>query len=179
MSRLVLDGWQVVIGIETHAQIKSRQKLFSLSSTSLLSEAPNTRFNAFDAAFPGTLPKINPKCVLLGLRAALALNCTIENRSSFDRKHYFYSDLPSGYQITQYYTPFASNGRLTLPKLKIPVRIKQIQLEQVRPPSLIHYTLLIPTRTQQNRYPTKTHAQPTSTSTELELVYLRSSQSRT
>lgn len=139
MSRLVLDGWQVVIGIETHAQIKTRQKLFSLSSTSSLSDNPNTRFSAFDAAFPGTLPKVNPKCVLLGLRAALALNCTIENRSSFDRKHYFYSDLPSGYQITQHYAPFALNGRLTLPKLNIPIRIKQIQLEQVCPLNSIAY----------------------------------------
>ncbi|KAK0485980.1 glutamyl-tRNA amidotransferase [Armillaria novae-zelandiae] len=130
MSRLLLDGWHVVLGIETHAQIKSRQKLFSNASTSLLTHPANTTFNAVDAAFPGTLPKLNPKCLLLALRASLALNCDIQRRSSFDRKHYFYSDLPSGYQITQHYAPIATNGYLTLPTLGRKVRIKQIQMEQ-------------------------------------------------
>lgn len=123
MSRLLFNGWQVVIGIETHAQIKTRQKLFSNALS-------NTSFNAFDAAFPGTLPKLNPNCVHLAIRAALALQCEIHRHSSFDRKHYFYADLPAGYQITQYYSPFASNGSLRLPKLQKSVRIKQIQLEQ-------------------------------------------------
>uniref|UniRef100_A0A0W0FGU5 Aspartyl/Glutamyl-tRNA(Gln) amidotransferase subunit B/E catalytic domain-containing protein n=1 Tax=Moniliophthora roreri TaxID=221103 RepID=A0A0W0FGU5_MONRR len=130
MSRLILDGWQVVIGIETHVQLKTRQKLFSRANTSLLSHSPNSRHNAFDAAFPGTLPKLNPKCLDLAVRAALALNCKVQNRSSFDRKHYFYSDQPVGYQITQHYAPFALNGFLKPPKLDLPVRIKQLQLEQ-------------------------------------------------
>ncbi|KAJ8076474.1 hypothetical protein PM082_000897 [Marasmius tenuissimus] len=130
MTRLLSGGWQVVIGIETHVQIKSRQKLFSRAPTALLNDVPNSRHNAFDAAFPGTLPKLNPKCLELAIRAALALNCTIKQRSTFDRKHYFYSDQPVGYQITQQYSPLAQNGTLTLPKLGIPVRIKQIQLEQ-------------------------------------------------
>ncbi|KAK0461085.1 Glutamyl-tRNA amidotransferase B subunit [Desarmillaria tabescens] len=130
MSRLLLDGWHVVLGIETHAQIKSRQKLFSSASTSLLTHPANTTFNVVDAAFPGTLPKLNPKCLLLALRASLALNCDIQRRSSFDRKHYFYSDLPSGYQITQHYAPIATDGYLTLPTLGRKVRIKQIQMEQ-------------------------------------------------
>ncbi|KAG7449509.1 glutamyl-tRNA amidotransferase [Guyanagaster necrorhizus] len=130
MSRLLLDGWHVVLGIETHAQIKSRQKLFSSASTSLLTHPPNTTFNVVDAAFPGTLPKLNPKCLFLALRASLALNCDIQQRSSFDRKHYFYSDLPSGYQITQHYAPIATDGYLTLPTLGRKIRIKQIQLEQ-------------------------------------------------
>ncbi|KAF9071746.1 Glutamyl-tRNA amidotransferase B subunit [Rhodocollybia butyracea] len=130
MSRLLVDGWQVVIGLETHVQIKSSQKLFSKSPTSLLNRYPNTQYNAFDAAFPGTLPRLNRKCLDLALRAALALNCSIKTRSSFDRKHYFYSDQPAGYQITQHYSPFAVNGQFTAPKLGIPVRIKQIQLEQ-------------------------------------------------
>ncbi|KAJ7579223.1 glutamyl-tRNA amidotransferase [Mycena floridula] len=131
MSRLLLDGWQVVIGIETHAQIKSRQKLFSSSLS-------NGLFNAFDAAFPGTLPKLNPQCVNLALRAALALNCSIQRRSTFDRKHYFYADLPAGYQITQRYSPFASNGSLALTKLQKSVRIQQIQLEQDTAKSTFH-----------------------------------------
>jgi len=132
MSRLLLDGWQVVIGIETHAQIKSRLKLFSKAPTALLNHPVNTRYNALDASFPGTLPQLNRKCIDLALRAALALNCSVQTRSSFDRKHYFYSDQPVGYQITQHYAPFALNGRITLPKFDLPVRIKQIQLEQAR-----------------------------------------------
>ncbi|KAF9559669.1 glutamyl-tRNA amidotransferase, partial [Agrocybe pediades] len=125
-------GWQVIIGIETHAQIKSRRKLFSDSFTSTPDDTPNTNVSAFDAAFPGTLPKINSKAVDLALRTSLALRCKINTRSSFDRKHYFYSDLTSGYQITQQYSPLARDGELSLHSLDSPitVRIKQIQLEQ-------------------------------------------------
>ncbi|KAF8231413.1 glutamyl-tRNA amidotransferase [Tricholoma matsutake] len=126
-------GWKVVIGIETHAQIKSRRKLFSESSTSDIGEPPNTHVSTFDAAFPGTLPKLNQKCVDLALRTALALQCDIQPRSSFDRKHYFYSDLPAGYQITQQYAPLALKGQLNINLQNAPsflVRIKQIQLEQ-------------------------------------------------
>ncbi|KDR84118.1 hypothetical protein GALMADRAFT_111334 [Galerina marginata CBS 339.88] len=126
-------GWQVVVGIETHAQIKSRRKLFSESLTSSLDDPPNTNVSPFDAAFPGTLPRINPKCVDLAHRTALALKCRVSLRSSFDRKHYFYSDLPSGYQITQQYAPIATNGELQVEmpsSSPVVVRIKQIQLEQ-------------------------------------------------
>ncbi|KAJ4483398.1 Glutamyl-tRNA amidotransferase B subunit [Lentinula aciculospora] len=130
MSRWLVDGWQVIIGIETHVQIRSSQKLFSRAPTSLLNDLPNSRYNAFDAAFPGTLPRLNKKCLDLALRAALALDCSVNERSSFDRKHYFYSDQPVGYQITQHYSPFAVNGRFTSPKIGMPIRIKQIQLEQ-------------------------------------------------
>ncbi|KIY73039.1 Glutamyl-tRNA amidotransferase B subunit [Cylindrobasidium torrendii FP15055 ss-10] len=130
MSRLFRDGWHIVLGIETHAQINSTQKLFSSAPTSLLAHDSNTRFNAFDAAFPGTLPLLNPKCVLLALRASLALNCRIQNRSTFDRKHYFYPDLPVGYQITQHYAPIAKDGYLELPVSKKRVRIQQVQMEQ-------------------------------------------------
>lgn len=131
-ARLLVDGWHVLIGIETHAQIRASQKLFSRASTSHYTDPPNTHFNSVDAAFPGTLPRINPKCVLLAVRAALALNCDIHERSSFDRKHYFYPDLPSGYQITQHYSPFASGGYLKLSSLDKAVRVKQIQMEQVQ-----------------------------------------------
>ncbi|KAJ7712418.1 glutamyl-tRNA amidotransferase [Mycena metata] len=123
-------GWQVVIGIETHAQIKSRQKLFSDSFTSSLGEVPNIHVSPFDAAFPGTLPKLNQECVDLALRTAIALGSNIQPRCSFDRKHYFYSDLPSGYQITQHYAPIALGGGLLIPNRDSPIRIKQIQLEQ-------------------------------------------------
>ncbi|KAJ7505476.1 Glutamyl-tRNA amidotransferase subunit B, mitochondrial [Mycena galericulata] len=123
-------GWQVIIGIETHAQIRSREKLFSNSLTSTLGEIPNTHFSPFDAAFPGTLPNLNQNCVDLALRTAVALNSGIQQRSSFDRKHYFYSDLPAGYQITQHYAPIALGGYLHIPNRDSPIRIKQIQLEQ-------------------------------------------------
>ncbi|KAF5363870.1 hypothetical protein D9756_000292 [Leucocoprinus leucothites] len=127
--------WQVIIGIETHAQIKSRHKLFSRSLTSMYSThtPPNTNVSVFDAAFPGTLPRLNPACVDLALRTAHALQCAIQEQSSFDRKHYFYSDLPSGYQITQQYAPLATNGTLYIPQpdgTRTPIRIKQVQLEQ-------------------------------------------------
>ncbi|KAJ3573020.1 hypothetical protein NP233_g2699 [Leucocoprinus birnbaumii] len=129
-------GWQVVIGIETHAQIKSTHKLFSQSSCHTRhshSHSPNTEVSLFDAAFPGTLPRLNPICVDLALRTSLALQCSIQAQSSFDRKHYFYSDLPSGYQITQQYVPLAKNGTLHISQpdgSRTPIRIKQVQLEQ-------------------------------------------------
>ncbi|KZT05563.1 Glutamyl-tRNA amidotransferase B subunit [Laetiporus sulphureus 93-53] len=134
-------GWNVVVGIEVHAQIKSRTKLFSSQYlctpwtivstwTSDYSLPPNTRVSAYDAAFPGTLPRLNPKCVELGVRTAVALNAQVQRRSAFDRKHYFYADLPAGYQITQHYAPFATGGGLKLDRKDAFVRIKQIQLEQ-------------------------------------------------
>ncbi|KAG8958450.1 hypothetical protein FRC00_002735 [Tulasnella sp. 408] len=141
-------GWETVIGIEVHAQIKSRQKLFSESLNSN-DEPPNTHVSLFDAAFPGTLPRLNKYCVDLAIRTALALNSTVQPKSAFDRKHYFYRDLPSGYQITQNYgtepksdssvlgtqvviitAPLATGGFLYLDKAQRRVGLKQIQLEQ-------------------------------------------------
>nr|GAT49851.1 glutamyl-tRNA amidotransferase [Mycena chlorophos] len=121
-------GWEVVIGIETHAQIKSKQKLFSSTPTSSLKDAPNVNVSVFDAAFPGTLPRLNEECVDLALRTAVALNSDIQPQSSFDRKHYFYPDLPAGYQITQHYEPIAQGGTVSVGGRAI--GIKQIQLEQ-------------------------------------------------
>ncbi|KAI0053716.1 Glutamyl-tRNA amidotransferase B subunit [Auriscalpium vulgare] len=123
-------GWQVVVGIEVHAQIKSRAKLFSHARTFQQGDSPNTQVTAFDAAFPGTLPRLNPICVELALRTAAALNSGIQTRSTFDRKHYFYSDLPAGYQITQHYEPIAKGGSLDLAQSGVCVRIEQIQIEQ-------------------------------------------------
>ncbi|KIM22544.1 hypothetical protein M408DRAFT_332902 [Serendipita vermifera MAFF 305830] len=124
-------GWNLVIGIEVHAQLKTRQKLFSNSLATEDNFVPtNERVSLFDAAFPGTLPIINPTCVSLAARTALALRADIQSRSSFDRKHYFYGDLPVGYQITQNYAPFAKDGYLELVKSQKRIRIKQIQLEQ-------------------------------------------------
>lgn len=123
-------GWQVVVGIEVHAQVKSRKKLFSDSWTNDPPQPPSTRVSAFDASFPGTLPRLNPTCVALGVRTALALDSSVQRRSTFDRKHYFYKDLPAGYQITQHYAPISLGGYLTLANSMRKVGIKQIQLEQ-------------------------------------------------
>ncbi|WVQ72704.1 glutamyl-tRNA(Gln) amidotransferase subunit B, mitochondrial [Cryptococcus sp. DSM 104548] len=139
------DGWQTVIGLEIHAQIKTGRKLFSEASTSYGHE-PNTNVDLHDAAFPGTLPKLDMKAIRLSLMTALALNCDINPRSTFDRKHYFYHDIPSSYQITQHYNPLARSGHLpiTLPSTSssstststsaspnpLSVRIHQLQIEQ-------------------------------------------------
>ncbi|KAF8138915.1 Glutamyl-tRNA-Gln amidotransferase B subunit [Boletus edulis] len=125
-------GWEVVVGIEVHAQIKSRRKLFSDALTSKPGEKPNSFVTCYDAALPGTLPTLNPKCVELAIRTAIALNAQVQPRSAFDRKHYFYSDLPAGYQITQRYVPFAKGGHLDLSSScdNLRVGITQIQLEQ-------------------------------------------------
>ncbi|KAH9045301.1 glutamyl-tRNA amidotransferase [Lactarius pseudohatsudake] len=123
-------GWEVVIGIEVHAQIKSRKKLFSHAWTPDLGSTPNSCVSPYDAAFPGTLPRLNSACISLALRTAIALRSDIQHRSAFDRKHYFYSDLPAGYQITQHYHPIARGGHIFLPQSDVSVRIEQIQLEQ-------------------------------------------------
>ncbi|THH30327.1 hypothetical protein EUX98_g3867 [Antrodiella citrinella] len=98
--------------------------------TSEPGDASNYRVSPYDAAFPGTLPHLNRHCVELGVRTAIALNANVQYRSAFDRKHYFYSDLPSGYQITQHYAPFALGGIVNLPHAGKEVRLHQIQLEQ-------------------------------------------------
>ncbi|KAI0254809.1 Glutamyl-tRNA amidotransferase B subunit [Lactifluus subvellereus] len=123
-------GWQVIIGIEVHAQIKSREKLFSHAWTPDLRSTPNSHVSPYDAAFPGTLPRLNFACVNLALRTAIALQSDVQQKSTFDRKHYFYSDLPAGYQITQHYNPIARGGHVFLPQSDVSVRIEQIQLEQ-------------------------------------------------
>ncbi|KAI6152376.1 GatB/GatE catalytic domain-containing protein [Pisolithus tinctorius] len=131
-------GWEVVVGIEVHAQIKSQKKLFSEARIAHTNEAPNTAVSCFDAALPGTLPSLNPKCVELAVRTALALNAHVQRRSAFDRKHYFYPDLPSGYQITQRYAPLARGGYLKLSRGDVTVRITQLQLEQDTAKSTFH-----------------------------------------
>lgn len=127
-----------VIGLEIHAQIATKTKLFS-SSRNEFGGAVNTQVSYFDAALPGTLPVLNKECVTAGVKSALALNCKVQKVSKFDRKHYFYADLPPGYQITQQRMPLAVDGRLDFvvynpAVLKVPyeksVHIIQLQLEQ-------------------------------------------------
>ncbi|RIB08742.1 Aspartyl/glutamyl-tRNA amidotransferase subunit B [Gigaspora rosea] len=128
------NKWEAIIGLEVHAQLNSKTKLFSLSSASF-NEPVNTNVSVIDAAFPGTLPKLNAKCVELAVAASLALSGNVQLVSSFDRKQYFYPDLPPGYQITQHYAPISLGGKIFLNNLDgleydTVVRIKQIQLEQ-------------------------------------------------
>lgn len=97
-----LENWELTVGIEIHAELNTARKLFSSAATSV-NEEPNTHVALFDVAFPGSQPHFQQETLIPALRAALALNCQIQPRSSFDRKHYFYQDQPAGYQITQYY----------------------------------------------------------------------------
>ncbi|CDS07095.1 hypothetical protein LRAMOSA09618 [Lichtheimia ramosa] len=132
--RVYKNGWEAVIGIEVHAQINSKTKLFSDMETSY-EEPPNSKVNLVDLAFPGVQPRLNERCVELAVKTALALKSNVQYQSSFDRKHYFYPDLPQGYQITQQREPIARGGMIELTPLDgvsepIRVGLHQIQLEQ-------------------------------------------------
>ncbi|KAI8142522.1 Aspartyl/glutamyl-tRNA amidotransferase subunit B [Fennellomyces sp. T-0311] len=128
------NGWEAVIGVEVHAQINSKTKLFSDMETSY-EEPPNSKVSIVDLAFPGVQPRLNERCVELAVKTALALKADVQHRSTFDRKHYFYPDLPQGYQITQQREPIARGGMIALTELDgVPeaftVGLHQIQLEQ-------------------------------------------------
>jgi aspartyl-tRNA(Asn)/glutamyl-tRNA(Gln) amidotransferase subunit B len=105
--------WEVVIGLEVHAQVTSKSKLFSGASTEFGGE-PNSHVSLVDAAMPGMLPVINEECVRQAVRTGLGLNAQINLRSVFDRKNYFYPDLPQGYQISQYKSPVVGEGEVTV-----------------------------------------------------------------
>src|ERR1700747_843957 len=105
--------WEVVIGMEVHAQVTSRAKLFSGASTEFGGE-PNSHVSLVDAAMPGMLPVINAECVAQAIRTGLGLNARINLRSVFDRKNYFYPDLPQGYQISQYKSPIVGEGEVAV-----------------------------------------------------------------
>ncbi|HMF07099.1 MAG TPA: Asp-tRNA(Asn)/Glu-tRNA(Gln) amidotransferase GatCAB subunit B, partial [Methylocella sp.] len=105
--------FEVVIGLEVHAQITSRTKLFSGASTEFGQE-PNSNVSLVDAAMPGMLPVINEECVAQAIRTGLGLEAKINLRSVFDRKNYFYPDLPQGYQISQYKSPLVGEGSVAV-----------------------------------------------------------------
>jgi len=124
--------WEIVIGMEIHAQVTSNAKLFSGASTGFGAE-PNEHVSLVDAAMPGMLPVINAECVRQAVRTGLGLNAQINNRSVFDRKNYFYPDLPQGYQISQYKSPIVGEGEITVdlsPTEQITVGIERLHLEQ-------------------------------------------------
>jgi aspartyl-tRNA(Asn)/glutamyl-tRNA(Gln) amidotransferase subunit B len=106
-------AWEVVIGLEVHAQVVSNAKLFSGAATAF-GAAPNSQVSLVDAAFPGMLPVINAECVAQAVRTGLGLAATINLESRFDRKNYFYADLPAGYQISQFAMPIVGTGIVTI-----------------------------------------------------------------
>ncbi len=124
--------WEVVIGLEIHAQVTSKSKLFSGASTEF-GGAPNSHVSLVDAAMPGMLPVINEECVAQAIRTGLALQAQINLRSVFDRKNYFYPDLPQGYQISQYKYPIVGEGVVLVdlsPTEQISVGVERLHLEQ-------------------------------------------------
>ena len=124
--------YEMNIGLEIHCQVISESKLFSASSTKFGAQ-PNTHVSFFDSGFPGQLPVINKYCIEQAIKTGLGLNATINKRSVFDRKHYFYADLPTGYQITQQFHPIGSDGYIEIvdedgnPKK---IRIEKLHVEQ-------------------------------------------------
>jgi aspartyl-tRNA(Asn)/glutamyl-tRNA(Gln) amidotransferase subunit B len=124
--------WELVIGMEVHAQVASQAKLFSGASTAFGAE-PNANVSFVDAAMPGMLPVINEFCVEQAVRTGLGLKARINLWSAFDRKNYFYPDLPQGYQISQLYHPIVGEGEVIVdmgPGVARRVRIERIHLEQ-------------------------------------------------
>jgi aspartyl-tRNA(Asn)/glutamyl-tRNA(Gln) amidotransferase subunit B len=124
--------WELVIGMEVHAQVASEAKLFSGASTAFGAE-PNSNVSFVDAAMPGMLPVINEFCVAQAVRTGLGLRAKINLTSAFDRKNYFYPDLPQGYQISQLYHPIVGEGEVIVdmgPGVARRVRIERIHLEQ-------------------------------------------------
>ncbi|GEC16982.1 Asp-tRNA(Asn)/Glu-tRNA(Gln) amidotransferase subunit GatB [Nitrobacter winogradskyi] len=124
--------WEMVIGIEVHAQVTSNAKLFSAASTAFGGD-PNSHVSLVDAAMPGMLPVINEECVRQAVRTGLGLNARINLRSVFDRKNYFYPDLPQGYQISQYKSPIVGEGEVVVDLAdgtSFVVGIERLHLEQ-------------------------------------------------
>ncbi len=142
LKLLHLDQIKLRIGLEIHCQINSNTKLFSLarSVTNIVDESnvkPNENVNTIDSAIPGTLPLLNKEAIIQGVKAALVLNCKINDVSYFDRKHYMYHDLPLGYQITQQRKPLGFDGMLYYSYqdscnvlLNDSVKIQRLQIEQ-------------------------------------------------
>src|ERR1700748_3379732 len=131
-----IDGrtgpWEVVIGLEVHAQVASKSKLFSGAAVGF-GAGPNEQVSLVDAAMPGMLPVINRYCVEQAVKTGLGLKARITPRSRFDRKNYFYPDLPQGYQISQFKDPIVGEGEVLVERddgSTFTVRIERLHLEQ-------------------------------------------------
>jgi aspartyl-tRNA(Asn)/glutamyl-tRNA(Gln) amidotransferase subunit B len=126
------NEWELVVGLEVHAQLKSDSKLFSSAST-LFGEENNSQVSYVDAAMPGMLPVANAKCIELAVKAGLAINGKVNKFSMFDRKNYFYPDSPQGYQITQFFHPIINDGCIVVTNNKgdeKEIHINRIHIEQ-------------------------------------------------
>ncbi|WP_417688982.1 Asp-tRNA(Asn)/Glu-tRNA(Gln) amidotransferase subunit GatB [Roseibium sp.] len=123
--------WEIVIGMEVHAQVTSEAKLFSGASTEF-GKDPNDNVSLVDAAMPGMLPVINEECVRQAIRTGLGLKAAINLKSVFDRKNYFYPDLPQGYQISQFKQPIVGEGKIILdmPDERVEIGVERLHLEQ-------------------------------------------------
>lgn len=124
--------WEIIVGLEVHAQVTSNAKLFSGASAAYGGE-PNSHVSLVDAAMPGMLPVINRFCVEQAIRTGLGLNAKINRKSRFDRKNYFYPDLPQGYQISQYKDPIVGEGAIEVEadgEEQVTIRIERLHLEQ-------------------------------------------------
>src|SRR5438128_2136022 len=123
--------WEIIVGLEVHAQVASKSKLFSGASTAFGGD-PNSHVSLVDAAMPGMLPVINAECIAQAVRTGLGLKAAINLKSVFDRKNYFYPDLPQGYQISQYKSPVVGEGEVLVdtPDGSITVGIERLHLEQ-------------------------------------------------
>ena len=128
MSAVVKTDWEAVIGMEVHVQLATRSKMFCGCGTDYLGKPPNSNVCPICLGLPGTLPVINRRAVELLLKSALALNCEIQEFTKFDRKNYFYPDLPKGYQISQYDLPMSRNGWIDVGGKRI--RITRVHLEE-------------------------------------------------
>ncbi len=134
-SKNLIEGatgeWEVIVGLEVHAQVASRSKLFSGAATEFGAE-PNSHVSLVDAAMPGMLPVINAECIAQAVRTGLGLNAKINLKSVFDRKNYFYPDLPQGYQISQYKQPIVGEGEVEIDVdgETMSVGIERLHLEQ-------------------------------------------------
>ncbi|MDR1488770.1 MAG: Asp-tRNA(Asn)/Glu-tRNA(Gln) amidotransferase subunit GatB [Holosporales bacterium] len=131
MSDKLYKGWEIVIGLEVHAQISSKSKLFSRSPANFGAD-PNTNVSLYDAALPGQLPVLNNFCIEQAVKTGIAIDGTINKISVFDRKNYFYPDLPSGYQISQLYHPIVTNGKIVIEEEfgEKTINIERIHIEQ-------------------------------------------------
>ncbi|MBW8904098.1 MAG: Asp-tRNA(Asn)/Glu-tRNA(Gln) amidotransferase GatCAB subunit B, partial [Betaproteobacteria bacterium] len=124
-------AWEIVVGIETHVQLLTRSKIFS-AAASAFGALPNTQASAVDIALPGTLPVLNRAAVEHAIRFGLAVGATINRRSIFARKNYFYPDLPKGYQISQYESPIVQGGsvRIAVDAGEKTIRLTRAHLEE-------------------------------------------------
>lgn len=132
MTETKYDQYEMTIGIECHVQLKTKTKLFSRANNDARGQSPNTTINHLDWALPGMLPVLNKQAVVLATRAAKALRAKVNPVSRFDRKHYFYPDLPKGYQTSQLYQPIIGAGlvKVSLPDRDFEVRIEHAHLEE-------------------------------------------------